>query len=83
MFSSILLGSSLSITPFTPESFGTTAIGAGEVAPTGSMTSPRSGHTANLLPNGLVLVAGGMERNGAIYDACATVQVPERAGPVE
>src|SRR5215468_3785792 len=33
---------------------------------TGTLNLPRSGHTATLLPNGLVLVAGGMSSNGTI-----------------
>ena len=33
---------------------------------TGTLNIPRSGHTATLLPNGLVLVAGGMSSNGTI-----------------
>ncbi|RKH29603.1 kelch-like protein [Corallococcus sp. CA041A] len=37
---------------------------SGVWVPTGSMIQPRSGHTATLLPNGTVLVAGGTS-NGA------------------
>jgi hypothetical protein len=39
----------------------------GSVAPTASMVSPRSGQTATLLPDGKVLIAGGMRRNQDFY----------------
>ena len=39
----------------------------GALTPTASMLEPRSGQTATLLPDGKVLIAGGMRRNQDFY----------------
>jgi hypothetical protein len=39
---------------------------SGHVAPTGDTVEPRFDHTATLLPDGKVLIAAGMARNGVI-----------------
>src|SRR5215467_859913 len=43
--------------------------GVGSVAVIGKMLEPRSGHTATLLPNGKVLIAGGMRKNQDFYSS--------------
>jgi Galactose oxidase, central domain/Kelch motif len=48
---------------------------AGRVVATGDTTAPRFSHTATLLPNGKVLIAGGMERNG-VFLATAELYDP-------
>jgi len=42
---------------------------AGTVVPTGNPAVARFSHTATLLPNNKVLIAGGMERNGVWLDS--------------
>lgn len=39
------------------------------VTPAASMNTARSGHTSTLLPNGQVLIAGGMNGNGTYFDS--------------
>jgi hypothetical protein len=41
----------------------------GKFSRTGSMTTPRDGHTATLLPNGLVLIAGGGSLDATLASA--------------
>lgn len=42
---------------------------AGRVLPTGCLGQPRADHTATLLPDGRVLIAGGMVENGVFLDS--------------
>jgi hypothetical protein len=48
----------------------------GRWTPTGSMGQPRETHTATLLPNGNVLVAGGISYFGGIFPTSAEVYDP-------
>jgi len=42
---------------------------AGRVLPTGCLGQPRADHTATLLPDGRVLIAGGMVENGVFLES--------------
>jgi len=51
----------------------------GALAPTGKMQVPRAVHTATLLRDGHVLVAGGMQKNG-VYEDTAELYDPTSGG---
>src|ERR1035441_10349420 len=50
--------------------------GAASFSFTGSMTTNRENHTATLLPNGTVLVAGGSPDDGSAYVSSAELYNP-------
>src|SRR5579864_151782 len=52
------------------------AAATGSITPAGEMLQPRSGHSATLLPDGRVLIAGGMRRNQDFYKS-AEIYDPE------
>ncbi|HEY3972788.1 MAG TPA: kelch repeat-containing protein [Candidatus Sulfotelmatobacter sp.] len=51
----------------TPTSAMSASSSAGSLTPVSPMLEPRSGHSATLLPNGKVFIAGGMRRNQDFY----------------
>jgi hypothetical protein len=51
----------------------------GTFSPTGSMTTARDGHTATLLPNGKVLIAGGGPRLGGVGYSVASAEIYDPA----
>ncbi len=61
---SILLTSSWLLLPLPSRTV--SAATAGRIVPTGNTVEPRFDHTATLLPNGKVLIAAGLARNGEI-----------------
>ena len=61
---SILLASSWLLPPKRTRTVNADSVG--RIVPTGNTVEPRFDHTATLLPNGKVLIAAGMARNGVI-----------------
>src|SRR5947209_3830885 len=69
----VLIAGGNSQPPFSAGSLATAELydpATGTFAPTGSMTTPRAGHTASLLPDGKVLIAGGGNylNSAEVYD---------------
>jgi hypothetical protein len=64
VFLSVLLVCAWFLPPLTARSV--SADTTGRIVPTGNTVQPRFDHTATLLPNGKVLIAAGLARNGVI-----------------
>ncbi len=69
----VLIAGGYSVPPLTSSSWATAELydpSTGSFIPTGDMTTPRSGHTSTLLPNGKVLITGGTGLLSAeLYDS--------------
>ena len=55
---------------------------SGTWSPAGSMSTPRTSHTATLLPNGRVLVTGGIDTSGPVASAELYDPATHRSEPV-